>query len=225
MALRIAIMQPYFLPYAGYFRLFTSTDLFVIYDCVQFARRGWVHRNRLPDHSGNLQWLTLPLEKAPQSVRIRDLRFAPDAAQRFAASLRRFPVAASRKRPLLQPLWSELMNFDRTPLDYLEATLQEACRLLDLPHRLMRSSALKLPDDLRGEDRILAIVKSMGAEGYVNAPGGRYLYDHRRFSQAGVQLRFLGDYDGSYDSILSRLANEDSRDIAADIRRQSVFAA
>jgi hypothetical protein len=40
-------MQPYFVPYAGYFRLFAASDLFVIYDCVQFPRRGWVHRNRL----------------------------------------------------------------------------------------------------------------------------------------------------------------------------------
>ena len=43
----MAIMQPYFIPYAGYFRLFAASDLFVIYDCVQFPRRGWVHRNKL----------------------------------------------------------------------------------------------------------------------------------------------------------------------------------
>ena len=76
----IAIMQPYFIPYAGYFRLFAVSDLLVIYDCVQFARRGWVHRNRLPDRSGVERWLTLPLAKAPQSVLIKDLRFPEDAA-------------------------------------------------------------------------------------------------------------------------------------------------
>src|SRR5437016_2188558 len=66
----VAIMQPYFLPYAGYFRLFAASDLFVIYDCVQFPRRGWVHRNRLTDARGLERWLTLPLEKAPQHVLI-----------------------------------------------------------------------------------------------------------------------------------------------------------
>src|SRR3979411_2469618 len=76
----VAIMQPYFIPYAGYFRLFAASDLFVIYDCVQFARRGWVHRNRLVDRGGTERWLTLPLQKAPRDVLIRDLRFAPDAA-------------------------------------------------------------------------------------------------------------------------------------------------
>ena len=64
----VAIMQPYFFPYAGYFRLFAASDLFVIYDCVQFPRRGWVHRNLLPDASGSERWLTLPLEK-PRKAR------------------------------------------------------------------------------------------------------------------------------------------------------------
>jgi len=73
-------MQPYFVPYAGYFRLFSASDLFVIYDCVQFPRRGWVHRNRLVDRTGAERWLTLPIEKAPQDVLIRELRFPPDAA-------------------------------------------------------------------------------------------------------------------------------------------------
>ena len=63
-----AVMQPYFFPYAGYFRLFAASDLFVIYDCVQFPRRGWVHRNLLPDASGSERWLTLPLEK-PRKAR------------------------------------------------------------------------------------------------------------------------------------------------------------
>src|SRR5438874_2141062 len=80
MPFTVAIMQPYFIPYAGYFRLFAASNLFVIYDCVQFPRQGWVHRNQLADHSGMRRWLTLPLEKAAQNVLIRDLRFAPNAA-------------------------------------------------------------------------------------------------------------------------------------------------
>ena len=57
-------MQPYFVPYAGYFRLFAAADVFVAYDCVQFPRRGWVHRNRLPTATGMSDWLTLPVRNA-----------------------------------------------------------------------------------------------------------------------------------------------------------------
>src|SRR5580704_13576707 len=94
-ALKVAIMQPYFVPYAGYFRLLAASDLFVIYDCVQFPRRGWVHRNKLLDASGEARWLTLPLERAPQSVLIQDLRFPPNAAKQLAERMRPFPLFAS----------------------------------------------------------------------------------------------------------------------------------
>src|SRR5258708_33697304 len=83
----VAIMQPYFIPYAGYFRLLAASDLFVIYDCVQFPRRGWVHRNRLVDRNGALRWLTLPLQSAPQNVLIRDLQFTSDAEALVAQRL------------------------------------------------------------------------------------------------------------------------------------------
>ena len=96
--LTIAIMQPYFLPYTGYFRLFAASDLFVIYDCVQFPKGGWVHRNRLLDNAGVERWLTLPLKKAPHDVLIRDLQFAPNADQLLADRLRRFPLVAKASR-------------------------------------------------------------------------------------------------------------------------------
>src|ERR1700750_1478713 len=70
----VPIMQPSFLPYAGYFRLFAASDLFVVYDCVQFPRRGWVHRNRLPLASGDAGWLTLPVAKAPRDALICNLK-------------------------------------------------------------------------------------------------------------------------------------------------------
>ena len=66
------------LPTAKYFRL-AEADVVCILDCVQFPRRGWVHRNRLPGVAGHAHWLTLPLAKGPINVRIADLRFAEDA--------------------------------------------------------------------------------------------------------------------------------------------------
>ena len=78
----IAVIQPYFMPYAGYFRLFAAADEVVLYDCVQFPRRGRVHRNILPDSHANPRWLTLPLQKANMGVKIQDLSFAEDAQQK-----------------------------------------------------------------------------------------------------------------------------------------------
>src|SRR5829696_928509 len=119
MGFTVAIMQPYFAPYAGYFRLFAAADLFVLYDCVQFPRRGWVHRNRLIDGMGREMWLTLRLARAPRDVPIKDLRFAPDAASALEQDLRRFPdlkVLAKRAPAVYQTL----TDLHGTPVDYIE---------------------------------------------------------------------------------------------------------
>jgi len=58
--------------------------VFVLFDCVQFPRRGWVHRNRFATAAGHLDWLTLPLLKCPRETRIDELAFAPDAGLRLA---------------------------------------------------------------------------------------------------------------------------------------------
>ena len=212
----VAIMQPYFVPYAGYFRLLLAADLFVIYDCVQFPRRGWVHRNQLPDHHDRLQWLTLPLAKVARDTTIRDLTFRADPAAALAAELPRFPLLAGRQ-PDRGGLLDALRDTTGTPVDYIERLLARAAALLGLGWRAMRSSSLGIPASVTGEDRILAIAAAVGARRYVNAPGGRALYDPARFAAAGMELRFLPNYDGSHASILARLLAESPDRVAAEI--------
>jgi hypothetical protein len=213
--LTIAIMQPYFVPYAGYFRLLAAADVFVLFDCVQFARRGWVHRNRLPNASGVLDWLTLPLEKGPQDMLIEDLRFRSGAAADMAARMERFPVLANAQT---HPLVSAMRDLSGSPVDYIEGLLNVTAGLLDLPWRTIRSSSLRLSRELRGQERILTIARELGADCYLNSHGGRALYSTERFSEAGVALRFLPNYEGSFASIAARLIQEPPAAIAGEIR-------
>jgi hypothetical protein len=207
-------MQPYFLPYAGYFRLLATTDLFVLYDCVQFPRRGWLHRNRLLDRSGEMDWLTLPLQKAPQDTLIRDLVFRPSALRDLEAQFVRFPSLGS---PSAQSLVDQMRDMAGSPVDYIERLLRFAALELGLPWRTIRSSTLGVQPDLRGQDRILAIARMLGASTYVNPPGGRELYDASRFEAAGVELRFLPPHEGSFASIAERLAVDSRASIATEV--------
>jgi WbqC-like protein family len=220
----IAIMQPYFVPYAGYLRLLAASDLFVIYDCVQFPRRGWVHRNQLPDAHGRAAWLTLPLAKAPQEVLIRDLAF-PDAAEAtLAERLRAFPLPTERS-DAFAALMESLSVIDQAPVDYLATTLERTAQALRLPWRVLRSSSLAIPAELRGQERILEIARRLGAKRYVNAPGGLALYDRKAFDAAGIELRFLTAYAGSNWSVLWRLASEDAAALSDDIHATAKLAA
>jgi hypothetical protein len=212
----IAIMQPYFLPYAGYFRLFSASELFVIYDCVQFPRRGWVHRNRFLDHSGNECWLTLPLDKAPQDVLIRDLRFASNAAELLSARLRPFSLAAKDPESAA-PILDALRDVSDHPVDYIVRLLERTVAYLGLRWSVVRSSSLRVPGSFRGQDRILEIARRLGARRYVNAPGGRGLYDPEAFAKSGIELSFLVEYTGSTASVLARILREQRADLVREL--------
>ena len=59
--MKVAITQPYFFPYLGYFKLIESVDKFVFFDDVQYIRRGWVNRNKI--RVKNPLWITVPVKK------------------------------------------------------------------------------------------------------------------------------------------------------------------
>lgn len=204
--LRVAVMQPYFFPYAGYYRLFAAVDQFVILDCVQFPRRGRVHRCEVPSPSGQVEWLTLPLARQPRDVLIRDLSFAASADLEFNHRISRHQWIAEAKGDHLRPLTNALrINAEQTVVDYLAAQLSLTCEILRLECRFIRSSDLTIPPDLRGEDRIIAIARHVGASVYVNSPGGRGLYDSAKFKANGMQLAFLAPWQGCHQSILPAL--------------------
>lgn len=213
----VAIMQPYFFPYTGYFRLLTRSDLFVIYDCVQFPRRGWVHRNKLKDRNGAQQWLTLPLIKQDQDVLIKDLRFTDDASRELSDRLRPFPLVS------YDPEWKDevvrrVLATGTGVVDYLEEMLQlVAFRLGRPPWNVCRSSSFDIPQTLRGQDRIIEIARRAGASRYLNAPGGVDLYDEEKFAASGMELEFLPAYDGPFDSMFGRILAEQPDDLARAI--------
>lgn len=213
----LAVMQPYFFPYAGYFRLFSAADRFVVFDCVQFPRRGRVHRAEVVGPNGSVEWLTLPLAKQPRSTLICDLAFAADARFRFDAELRRLPWVRDTSGEPAERIREHLNSPLESVADFLVAGLELTCRLLDLPGPTLRSSSLGIDPELRGEDRIVEIARRLKADQYINAPGGRNLYDLARFSEARVDLRFLPPFDGQVFQMLPALMSGDTAKIRAEI--------
>jgi len=213
----VAVMQPYFYPYAGYFRLLAVADLFVILDDVQFPRRGRVHRCEMPRHAGGSTWLTLPLTRQSRHVRIRDLAFREDARATLDERLRAFPWLAHGQGPLATGVREHLWGKLPTPAAFLEAGLGLVADALGLPARRVRSSSLDVDRAQQGQDYIIALAQAVGAEVYINAPGGRALYDPARFAAAGLCLRFLEPYDGRVRYLLPALVSEDPATLRRDI--------
>lgn len=203
----IAIMQPYFFPYPGYFELPAQVDLFVLFDDVQFPRRGWVHRNKfhLKD-SKESDWWGLPIKKGPQSsTLISDLRFDDERITDFQNKFDRFEL--SRKREYLAQLFPSLFELrDHTVLEYLHNQIQDVCSYLKIETKIIKSSEIPNPRKLHSENRIIQICNFLGASNYLNASGGQSLYEPQNFSREGINLNFLPEFKGNKISVLEQIA-------------------
>lgn len=186
----VAIMQPYFFPYIGYFQLMHAADVFVFLDDVQYIDRGWVNRNQI-QLEGRLAWLTMPVEKAGRDLSINQRKFL---LEQGVDPIKRKLQAAYRNE-LASPGWRLTVNLLDFPLanvaGFNENLLSTIAAELNIHCELLVSSRLGIEPGLRGQDRIIAVCRRLKATHYINPIGGLALYDGQRFLDAGIRLSFL----------------------------------
>ncbi len=193
MGASVAIMQPYFLPYIGYFQLLNAVDTFVVYDNVKFTKRGWINRNRILVE-GTPTSFTVPVKKASDRLTIGERRLADDYDQQSAKVLRRIRSAYAKAPYFAKAMPVVERAFDRSSnslFDLIHASLLRVCRYLRITTEMTVSSALGIDHALRGQEKVLAICENVAADVYVNPIGGTDLYARETFARAGRDLRFL----------------------------------
>lgn len=215
----VAIMQPYLWPYLGYFGLMARADLFVVLDCVQFPRRGRVHRSQVGMTATRPLWLTLPLSRQARDVTIADLTFADSAQAEWDLRLHKFQdkaVLPDQVQQVLRIRGTSVASFLCDQLAFLRDALGLDCAIL-------RSSDLGCDPALSGQERIVALAHRAGAQTYLNAPGGKHLYQHRTFAEKELTLRFLPQYRGKHTSLLPALVERGWDGLRRDLTEYSAI--
>jgi hypothetical protein len=190
--MKAAIMQPYFLPYLGYFQLIAAVDCFVIYDTIQYTKKGWINRNKML-RNGEAVPFTLPIQKASDYLDVRDRQLAESFDP---ANLRAQIAGAYRKAPEFArtfPMIEGLLHYRGANLfDVIHNALLRCCDHLGIETPIRVSSEVEGGAPvLRGVDRVIDICHRTGASTYVNPPGGRALYSGEQFRAHGLGLKFL----------------------------------
>ncbi|MCO8171187.1 WbqC family protein [Pseudomonas sp. 21LCFQ02] len=188
----VAIMQPYLFPYIGYWQLLHASDCFVVYDDVNYINRGWINRNRiLINNAAGL--ITLPLLDASQNRKINQIQIAP-AAQWQRRMLMSVQMAYGKAPCFHQvfPLLEHLLSFESSNLaQFLTYQIQMMASFMGLTARIIPSSQIYNNAHLAAQERILDICRQESATRYINAQGGRSLYEPRAFAKAGINLQFI----------------------------------
>lgn len=186
-------MQPYFLPYIGYFQLMQASDRFVIYDNIQYTKKGWINRNRILQN-GQPVYISLPLRSDSDYLHIDQRVLADNHQEQAAANLRKI-AALYRKAPQFEAVYALMERIYACEHSNLFAfilhSLEVVCAYLHIEPGFVVSSTLPVDASLKAETRVIANCHAMGAETYINPIGGVSLYNYDRFRENGIRLRFL----------------------------------
>lgn len=197
--MKLGIMQPYFVPYIGYWQLLNAVDTYVIYDDVNYIKGGWINRNRIL-LNGEAKYFNVQLDGASPNKLINEIGINRNEVT-IKKSLRVLE-AAYRKAPYFKevyPIISDILMCESTNLsDYLVYSIKEICRYLDITTRIVRSSDIPKNNELHGQEKVLEICMLLGAKEYYNAIGGRALYSYEDFKCRGIDLKFLQSKDIVY---------------------------
>ncbi len=196
--MRLAINQPYFLPYIGYFQLIAAADEFIVYDNIKYTKKGWINRNRFL-RNDNAVTFTLPLKAGADRLDIGQRELAAEFSHKTLLN----PIeGAYRNAPQfhsVMPLIAQILSYtDSNLFKFLLNSLHLVCDYLRIHTPLLVSSEVPIDHQLKAEDKVLALCKARGADSYINAIGGKNLYIRENFAEQGVELKFLQSLPMSY---------------------------
>ena len=187
--MKLGVMQPYFLPYIGYWQLINAVDKYVIYDDVNFINRGWINRNNILLNKQQFLF-TLSLSGASQNKLINEIAVGEDQTK----LIKTFSTAYG-KAPFFDkifPIVKQIFAYnDKNLAKFIGNSIIQITDYLDLKTEFIYSSEIEKDCSLKGQEKIISICNTLQTTEYFNAIGGMELYNKDDFEENGIKLRFL----------------------------------
>lgn len=195
--MKLAIMQPYFFPYVGYYSLIKNTDKFIIFDTVQFIRHGWIERNRILKPNEGWQYIQVPLVKHNREVLINELeiRNSEPWREKLKAQLQHYKKRAPYYAECMDVIDACISLQTDSIVDLNEHILDVTCQYFGINFDCQIFSKMDLViDEVKEADEwALNISKAMGVNEYINPPGGKEFFNREKYLQKDIELTFLGN--------------------------------
>jgi hypothetical protein len=199
---KLAVMQPYFFPYIGYFQLIHAVDKILLYSRVNYIKRGWVNRNRVLAKTRGPSYVTVPVRDASSYRIIGDVEI--DNSTPWKSTMLRSIYHEYRRSPHFHLVYTFLEALLTRPYEKLDLlnidTVRAVVALLGITtdvsvanenHIAMERVLDNTPSADRKTQRLLELCRHERASTYLNPVGGKLLYDKSVFAQNGVELLFL----------------------------------
>lgn len=202
----LAIMQPYFFPYLGYFQLINSVDDFVLYDQVAYIKNGWINRNRLVSTNSHVFYITVPLSKKRRSTNYNISEVMISNEKKYRSSIMKSIEHNYHKTPYFKELrnWvKEILHFETESISKFNLnSLNSICSLLEIKPPIILSAEtirtieaelqeMNLPRNEIKYERIRLIANLFKSKVYINPIGGIEIYEREKMEKFGLKSYFL----------------------------------
>ena len=188
--MKIAIMQPYYFPYIGYYQLINSVDTFYVYDDVAFIKKGWFNKNKIVINNTEYSF-TIPLKNVSQNRNINE-HFVSEEFNKWKDNFYKTLYLNYNKSIHFNDVFSiieDTLKYDNI-VDITQTSLELVCKYLDIQTKFERTSNMFGINSSKGQ-RLIDITHKVGANIYINSIGGRVLYDKEEFKKHNIDLFFL----------------------------------
>ena len=196
--MKLGIMQPYFLPYIGYFQLINAVDKYVIYDNIEYTKKGWINRNKILMNGRDFLF-SLPLKKSSDFKMVCERELSSDFSPKKTLEQIKSSYQKAPHFKEIYLLLESIFDYDETNLfKFILNSVLAVKNYMDIHTEIVISSTVNIDHHLKSEDKVLAFCKILEADTYFNAVGGKKLYSKERFSSLGIELMFLQTNDFQY---------------------------
>ena len=185
----LAIMQPYFFPYAGYWQLLNHAEIFVIYDDVNYIKQGYVNRNSILANEKS-QLFTLEVLGASSFKKINEVNVGSNS-NKLIKTLQINYIKAPFYKEVMPLLEDILSSKEKNLAKYLGYSIEKISEYLKFKATIIYSSDVEKNSELKGQDKVINICNNLKASTYINAIGGQKLYDTETFKRSNIDLRFI----------------------------------
>ena len=188
---KLGIMQPYFFPYIGYFKLINSCDEFIIYDNIKYTKKGWINRNNILVNNQQ-KLFSIPLLKDSDFLNIDERKVSPSFEPQKLLNLISNSYKKAPEYNIVYPIIERCLRYESQNLfDYIFYSIIEICSYLDIDTELHISSKIDIDHTLKSSHKVISFCNKLKAQKYINPIGGVDLYNKALFKENGIELSFL----------------------------------
>ena len=189
---KLALCQPYFSPYLGYFQLINAVDVYVSYDDVNFIKGGWINRNRVKVNGSNMIF-NIPLIKQSSFKKINETYIDWDnkGINKFLKTIKQSYNKSPHRDSVINILNSIFKDKPLTIAELSLLSIKEFCKYLDIKTEIKTASTLGYNRTNDKVQNIVNICNKENASHYINPIGGTELYNKEEFIKQNIKLNFI----------------------------------